>query len=85
MIPTMIVFGLLTGRWWKTSLVLGTIIWVALLLPDGTITVAQVPGAALFGLVNTGVGVAIHQSILWLVRRSQVERRQAGTDARRFT
>jgi hypothetical protein len=69
MIPTMILFGLLTGRWWKTSLVMGAVIWVALLLPDGIITVVEIPGAALFGLVNTSVGVGIHQGVLWLVRR----------------
>jgi hypothetical protein len=69
MIPTMIVFGLLTGRWWKTSLVLGAVGWAAVVFFIGVITASQIPAAALFGLVNTGVGVAIHQGVLWLVRR----------------
>jgi hypothetical protein len=65
----MIVFGLLLGRWWKTALVLGAVGWAAVLFTTGVITAADIPGAALFGLVNTGVGVAIHQGVLWLVRR----------------
>lgn len=48
---------------------MGSVIWVALLLPDGIITVVDIPGAALFGLVNTAVGIGIHQGVLWLVRR----------------
>lgn len=71
MIPTMIVFGLLTGRWWKTALVVGTAGWTLLLFVSGAITVSQAPTAALFGLVNTGAGVAIHRAVLWLLRRGR--------------
>jgi len=78
MIPTMIIFGLLAGRWWKTALVVGTVGWIAVLLVTGVIGASQMPlmiGAAFFGLANTGVGVAIHQGVLRLVqslRGSQV-------------
>ena len=68
MIPNMIVFGLLLGRWWKTALVIGAVGWATILFTTGVVTVAGIPGAALFGLVNTGLGVAIHQGILRLVR-----------------
>jgi hypothetical protein len=78
MIPTMIVFGLLTGRWWKTSLVLGTVGWAAVLSLTGAVTAAQIPAAALFGLVNTGVGVAIHQGVLRFVRRQHRGRSTTG-------
>lgn len=69
MIPTMILFGLLLGRWWRTALVVGAVGWAVLLLATGVIGIADVPGAMLFGLVNTGVGVGIHQAVLHLVRR----------------
>ena len=67
----MIVFGLLAGRWWKTALLVGTIGWVAVLLVNDVFSTSQFSlmlGAAFFGLINTGVGVAIHQGVLRLVR-----------------
>lgn len=73
----MIVFGLIAGRWPKTALVLGAVGWSVILLHDEIITTSQVLGAALFGLVNTGVGVAIHQGALWLVRRVRGSRPRA--------
>jgi hypothetical protein len=69
MIPTVIVFGLVFGHWWKSTLVAATLLWPALLLSMGIIGFdAQVLGAALLGLVNAGVGVAVHQGIAWIVR-----------------
>jgi len=76
-IPTMILFGLVAGRWWKTALVLGALGWAALLYFSDIISLAQVPAAAGLGLANTAVGVAIHQGVLWIVRRS---RRHAASD-----
>lgn len=78
MIPNMIIFGLLAGRWWKTSLVLGAVGWAAVVFFTGAINASQIPVAALFGLVNTGVGVAIHQGVLWLVRRLRRSRSSTG-------
>ena len=47
MIPTMIVFGLVAGRWWKTSLVVGTIGWPLLLFVQDILHVPrEVLGAA---------------------------------------
>ncbi|WP_430868660.1 hypothetical protein [Demequina aurantiaca] len=71
MIPTMIIFGLLAGRWWKSALVVGTVGWVAVLLTTGVIEpseTALIFGAAFFGLANTCVGVALHQGTLRLVK-----------------
>ena len=69
MIPTMILFGLVFGHWWKSTLVAATLLWPALLLATGVIGFdAQVLGAALFGLANAGVGVGIHQGIARTVR-----------------
>jgi hypothetical protein len=72
MIPTVIVFGLVFGHWWKPTLVAAALLWPALLLATGVIGLdAQLLGAALFGLVNAGVGVAIHQGVARAVRRLQ--------------
>ena len=81
MIPTMIIFGLLAGRWWKSALVVGTVGWVAVLLVTGVIDPSQtvlIFGATFFGLANTGVGVAVHQGTLRLVR--SVRSNRARTD-----
>lgn len=72
MIPTMILFGLVAGRWWKTSLVAGTIGWPLLLLAQDILrTPREVLDAAALGLVNTLVGVAVHQLALRLLRSSR--------------
>lgn len=77
MIPTMILFGLLLGRWWKTALVVGTAAWPALLLADGVIgTPAGVVGAAGLALINTAVGIAVHQGVLALLRAARSHRRR---------
>lgn len=69
MIPTMILFGLISGRWWKTSMVVGTLAWPLLLLATEIIqSPPEVLGAAGLGLVNTLAGVVVHQLALRLVR-----------------
>jgi hypothetical protein len=71
MIPTMIVFGLVFGRWWRPTLVLAPFIWPSLLVADHVMGVE--PGllaAAGLGALNAGVGIVVHQTILWLVRHS---------------
>ena len=81
LIPTMIIFGLLAGRWWKSALVVGAVGWVVVLLVSDVLDISQpliIWGAAILGLANTGVGVAIHQGVLWLVR--SVRRSQLRTD-----
>ena len=83
MIPTMILLGLVFGRWWKPTLVIGTFFWPLMLMWDGVYQQTLDPevhtqggvvgltlGAALLGLANTGIGVALHQSVLALLRRA---------------
>jgi hypothetical protein len=78
MIPTMIVFGLLLGRWWWAALIAAAVLWPALLVADGVIALSTaVVGAALFAVVNAAVGVAIHQAGLWGVRRLRSANRPA--------
>jgi hypothetical protein len=73
MIPTMILFGLITGRWWRLALIAAAIFWPVLLLVDGVMGLsAGLLAAALLGAVNAAVGVAVHQALLWLVRGVRV-------------
>lgn len=77
MIPTMIVFGLVLGRWWKSALVAGAIGWPLLLLVTGVFrdpvvfTAGALVSAALLGAANTALGVGLHQAVLWMVRRAR--------------
>jgi hypothetical protein len=69
-IPTMILFGLLLGRWWKPALIVGTAAWTVLLWSQGLLaTPPEIVGAAALALANTAVGVSIHQLMLAFVRR----------------
>ena len=78
MIPTMILFGLVFGRWWKATLVVGTLGWPLLLLAgDILLSPVEVAGVAVLALANTLVGVAIHQLFLGLVRA--LRRRQTAS------
>jgi hypothetical protein len=82
-IPTMFLFGLVFGRWWKTTLVAGTLGWPLLLLTGDVLhSPEEVAGAAALGLANTLVGMAIHQLFLRLVRalrRSRTAPARQGT------
>ena len=74
MIPTMIVFGLVFGWWWRSALVAAAVVWPTLLLVTGVFPLSwELPLAlalaALFGAANAGVGVAVDQGILWAIRR----------------
>lgn len=85
MIPTMIVFGLIFGWWWRPTLVAAAIVWPTLLLVTGVPTLSwQLPltlaAAAALGAVNAGVGVAVDQGILWSVRRLRDSSLVAGSD-----
>lgn len=88
MIPTLLALGLVLGRWWKTTLTVGVIGWVAtiLLISDagaagGSVgTAGLVASAAGLALANTAVGVAVHQGLLWVVRTAR-ERRGHATPA----
>lgn len=75
MIPTMILVGLLLGRWWKSTLVAGVLSWPAWLWIDGVLTTpAQVAGAAVLAVLNTAVGVGVHQFVLGLTRLARHRR-----------
>jgi hypothetical protein len=79
MIPTMILFGLVLGRWWKPAIVGGTLLWPVLLRFADIVGGAQLLSAAAFGAANTAVGVAVHQAALWLVRSIRRDRAGRGS------
>jgi hypothetical protein len=82
MIPTMILFGLVFGRWWRSAVAVGTIGWPVLLLTEGILDdPSQIAGAAALGFANTLVGVAVHQLALRFVRNLRRGRHIAQTRA----
>ena len=69
MVPTLLLLGLVLGRWWRTTLLIAVLGWPLLLLVDGTIEPGRnVAGAALVALVNAGIGVLVHQAVRWCLR-----------------
>jgi hypothetical protein len=66
MIPTMLLAGLLLGRWWVIAL--GGLGWAALLLLGGDIGVGDAPFAAALGAVNVGIGVGVRRSVRAVLR-----------------
>jgi hypothetical protein len=68
-IPTLILFGLVFGRWWRLSLVAAAVGWPALLVATGVMDVqVELLGAAGLAVTNAGVGVLVHQGALRALR-----------------
>ncbi len=72
MIPTVIVLGLILGRWPKFALTVAAVGWPVLLLVAGPLElsadfVGQAILAALLASANAGVGILAHQTLLWSV------------------
>ncbi|MFC6020051.1 hypothetical protein ACFP2T_28135 [Plantactinospora solaniradicis] len=69
MIPTLILIGVLFGRWWRTALVGSALGWPIMLVVTGVTGVEPgLVGASGLAILNTGVGVLVHQSVRWAVR-----------------
>jgi hypothetical protein len=68
-IPTLIVLGLVIGRWWRLAMIVGTAGWPAVLLAGGVVrTGPELLAATGLAAINTGVGVLLHQCGLRVVR-----------------
>jgi hypothetical protein len=68
-IPTVIVFGLVFGRWWRASLLAAAVVWPALLLLDGAAESGWILlAAAGLAVLNAAGGVAVHQFALYVIR-----------------
>ena len=69
MIPTMILFGFVMGRWWRVALVTATVGWPLLLVITDTVGfTAGLIAAATLAVANAGVGVLAHQGCLHAYR-----------------
>ena len=63
MIPTMILLGLVLGRWWWVAPAVAAVCWPALLLATDVVPLdATLLAAALLAAVNAGVGMLAHQA-----------------------
>ena len=72
MIPVLILFGLVTGRWWRVTIPVAALGWPTALAVTGVITsAAEVAGSAALAAVNTAVGVLVYAGArrLWKVVR----------------
>lgn len=78
MIPTMMVLGLVLGRWWHLALATAAVGWPLLLLAGGVVEPGvALLGAALLAVANAGVGVLLHQAVLQGYRRLRRDRSRA--------
>ncbi len=69
MIPTLLLFGLIFGRWWRMSLIVAAIGWPLLLVATGVMPLSPgLFGAAGLAVINTGIGALVHQAVLRVVR-----------------
>lgn len=70
MIPTMILCGLIFGRWWRVTLVAAALAWPLLLVVTDVAGIdSTLLGAGVLAVVNAGVGVLVHQGVLLAYRR----------------
>jgi len=64
MIPTMLLVGLVLGRWWRVVIPVGAAAWAVALVVTGVGSgVAFLGEAALFAAVNIAVGALVFQGI----------------------
>jgi hypothetical protein len=69
-IPILILFGLVLGRWWRLSLAAAAVGWPALLVATDVMDVEPgLLGASGLAIANAGVGVLIYQGILRMIRK----------------
>ena len=64
MIPTMILLGLVLGRWWRLALITAAVGWPVLLLAGGTDAPVDLMRGAALGVINACVGVLAGQILL---------------------
>jgi len=78
MIPTLILLGLILGRWWRLSLIVAAVGWPLVLVASNVMNVdVGLLGASGLAVLNTGVGVLAHQGTLHVARL--LRRHQAST------
>lgn len=69
MIPILILFGLIFGRWWRSSIAVAAVGWPAVLVASDVMSVEPgLFGASALAVANTAVGVVVHQGIMRVIR-----------------
>jgi hypothetical protein len=70
-IPTLILVGLIFGRWWRIVIPLAAVGWAVLLIVTGVDSgFVFALGAAAIAIPNVAFGVLVHQALWLLVRRA---------------
>ncbi len=68
MIPTMILFGLALGRWWKVTVPLAAVTWPLLLvMSDIDLDRSEMAAVAILSVANAAVGAALYLAAAGLV------------------
>jgi hypothetical protein len=69
MIPTLILVGLIFGRWWQIAIPLAAVGWAVLLIVTGVDSgFVFALGAAAIAMPNVALGVLVHRALWQLVR-----------------
>ena len=64
MIPTLLLVGLVFGRWWRVVIPAAAIGWAVLLMVAGVDSgLPFAAAAALLGAINVAVGVVVFQAV----------------------
>ena len=70
MIPTLILIGLIFGRWWRIVMPLAAVGWAVLLIVTGVDSgLVFALGAVAIAIPNVALGVLVHRVLWQLVRR----------------
>jgi ABC-type xylose transport system permease subunit len=81
MIPTLILFGLVFGRWWRIPLLAAAVAWpVALVLTGAMGFERALIGAVVLAVGNTLTGVLVYRGVLWSIRRARGQNRRPPDD-----
>ena len=76
-IPTLLLVGLVLGRWWRVVIPAAAIGWAVLLVVTGVDSgLSFAVAAALLGAINVAVGVAVLQAARLAFRNLQRNHRQ---------
>ena len=69
MIPTLLLLGLVLGRWWRVVIPAAAIGWAVLLIVTGVDSgLSFAVAATLLGAINVAVGVVVFQAARLLLR-----------------
>jgi hypothetical protein len=69
-IPTLILVGLIFGRWWRIVIPVAAVGWAVLLIVTGVDSGPVFAlGAAAIAIPNVALGVLVHRALWQLVRR----------------